>query len=105
MVDKVKIDQVLYSITRTAGPILVENKACCGAITYNQNEIEVLTALGKSAEVVTLVHEIVHGITYERGINTLIKDESVETFTEEMAKGIIQLIRDNPDLVNYVSGK
>ena len=46
-----------------------------------------------------------HGITYERGINTLIKDESVETFTEEMAKGIIQLIRDNPDLVNYVSGK
>ena len=96
---------MLYSITRTAGPILVENKACCGAITYNQNEIEVLTALGKRAEVVTLVHEIVHGITQERGINTLIKDESVETFTEEMAKGIIQLIRDNPDLVNYVSGK
>ena len=49
---------MLYSITRTAGPILVENKACCGAITYNQNEIEVLTDLGKSAEVVTLVHDI-----------------------------------------------
>ena len=57
MIDKVKIDQVLYNVTRTAGPILVDCKACCGAITYNQNRIEVLNDLGDSAEIITLVHE------------------------------------------------
>jgi len=74
-------------------------------LLITKNAIEVLNDLGDSAEVVTLVHEIVHGITFERGINKLINDESVEIFTEEMAKGIIQLIRDNPNLVEYIAGK
>lgn len=103
MIDKVKIDQVTYAVSETAGPILVDSRVCRGAITYGTNKIELLATEGESQKQVTLMHEIVHGIVYERNLEKYIKGDENEDFTDEMARAIMQLIRDNPELVKQLN--
>lgn len=103
MINKVKIDQVTYDISEVSGPILVDHRECKGCIDYNINKIELLAANGPSQTQVTLMHEIVHGIVYERDLDRYIKGDENEDFTDAMAKAIMQLIRDNPGLVKQLN--
>jgi len=103
MIPKVRIDAVTYDVEIKKGPIIVDRHDCKGMIDYNENRIELLDTVGASQQKVTLAHEIVHGIVYERGLVNMIKSDDFETLTDEIAKAFINLVRDNPDLIEYIN--
>lgn len=100
MINKVKIDAVTYDVLLSSGPLLVENKACKGMIEYDQNRISILDSLGKSQSMVTLMHEVVHGIVRERGLD--LTNSTEEVIVDELGKAMLQLIRDNNDLITLI---
>jgi Zn-dependent peptidase ImmA (M78 family) len=100
MIDKVKIDTVIYDVVVTDKTIVVKGRECKGSVDYDKNLIEIADFLGKEQSKVTLMHEIVHGMAYERGIQ--FGDTGEETIVEELGKAIIQVVRDNKELVEYI---
>ena len=60
-----------------------------------------------SEELNTLIHEILHAITYIYGLNNdagpLKKTQVEEQVVAVMANGLQQIIRDNPQLLAYVN--
>ena len=102
MIDKVKIDQVVYDVAETDEPILVNNRVCAGEIYYRMNTITLAKSAGLAQKDVTLMHEIVHGIIYERMLEKYINADDMDDFLDEMGKSILQLIRDNPELIEHV---
>lgn len=102
--NKVRIDAVDYDISHTKEALLVSNMACKGRIDYDKNLIEITTdEVGENQQALTLMHEIVHGIVHERGITNLIADKDQETVVDQFAKGVTNLIRDNPELIKHIS--
>ena len=99
MPDKVKVDCVTYAIAKVEGPIIIDNRSCKGSVDYNTTQIKILDMLGESQAKVTLAHEIAHAIFYERGLN--LKETDEETIVDEIGKALIQIIRDNPIIVEY----
>lgn len=93
----VRIGSMDYKVIITDEIIIVDHKECSGMIDYNQHEIKVKNDMqdiqGMEA---TLLHEIMHGITNERNFTYEKNDD--ETITEELARGLHQLIRDNPGM-------
>ena len=102
MIKQVKIDQVVYDVAETKGPIIVGHVECKGDIDYNNNLIELLVPAGDGQKDVTLMHEIVHGMIYERSLQDMIVADRMETFVDEMGKSILGLIRSNPNLIKYL---
>ena len=45
------------------------------------------------------MHEVVHAILNERGLNEKAENE---TLVEELAKGFVNLIRQNPKLTDFI---
>jgi len=68
-----------------------------GRTNFATLNIEVAEEMPQEKKVNTLWHEIVHTILYNYGIKQ--KDE--EGFCNLMATIIIQLIKDNPQLIRY----
>ena len=97
----VRIGSVDYKIIMTDEILLVNDLSCCGKINYNQHEIKVKNDMQDVQGMeITLLHEIFHAITNERNF-TYVKNDD-ETITEELARGLHQLIRDNPNMFKEV---
>jgi len=95
--ETVRIGSMDYSVKRTDEIIIVDNKKCKGDINYLSKEIRISNEIKNTQDnEVTLLHEICHGIVYER--NFTYKDNDEETITEELARGLHQVIRDNPKI-------
>ena len=99
----IKIDAVMYNVIESPGPLLIKGLECTGTIDYCNNLISILETLGESQKKVTLMHEIMHGIVYERTLDLNKSDE--ETVVNELGKGFINVIRDNPELIDYITKK
>ena len=101
MPKSVTIDAVKYNIIRSDDVLVVGGTECSAYCDYDQTEIRVRSfpAVGAGREVQTLMHEIVHGILFERGLDEQSADEKL---VDGLASGIINLIRSNPKLVAYV---
>ena len=50
----------------------------------------------------TMIHEAMHGICFHQGMQ--LKDDEEERIVNSMANGITQLLKDNPDLVDWIKG-
>ena len=97
IVNKVRIGSIDYTVNKTTEIILVDHKECFGSIDYNKKLILINSELQDiQGQEETLLHEIVHGIVYERNFSYEKNDD--ETITDELARGLHQLIRDNPKL-------
>ena len=48
------------------------------------------------------MHEVVHAILHQRGLYKASDDEEL---VDELAKGFVNLIRQNPKLVNFIKGE
>lgn len=95
--DKVRIGSMDYKVERTDDVILVDHKECYGNIDFNKKVIRIQSNVQDSqGEKETLLHEILHGIVYERNFSYDKNDD--ETITEELARGLHQVIRDNPNI-------
>lgn len=65
-----------------------------GHIRLADSELRVANDQSADIKVVTLWHEILHGILYNAG-----QSEQPEPLIEAFSFGIVQLLRDNPDLI------
>ena len=103
MLEKILVDSVDYKVEYTDEVILVDGRHCIADIDYNTSKIRLSNEIkdaGREARV--LFHELVHAILYERGMDEERKNENL---VDELAAGIVNLIRHNPDLVSYITKK
>lgn len=90
--EKIRIGGVDYEVVDD--PVLTDVQLC-GQIRYLRCQIAVAPGIHPQAKVQILLHEIVHGILHNAGI-----DEQPENMVDAIAHGMMQVIRDNPDLSN-----
>ena len=104
MPKKIKVGSTIYMIKETDATILVDGRKCIGDIEYWEGLINIAKSAGNGIKPTTLMHELVHAITYEQMGNGFEHDER---YIDGLAPGILMLIRDNPKLVDYIlsSGK
>jgi hypothetical protein len=101
MISKVKIDGVTYNVEVTSETIVVGGRECKGSIDYNKSTIKIADFVGVSQAKVTLAHEIMHGMIYERGLS--LKESSDETIVDELGKAFLQVVRDNKELIDLIT--
>lgn len=101
MISSIKIDTAVYSVSTTQRPIIVDRRECRGSCDFEKNEILIMESSGESRKKTTLMHEIMHALAHERGID-LSRADSEETFCDEIGRAFLQIVRDNPDLVEYI---
>ena len=103
MIDSVKIGTVVYDVQDD-----VENLhdfsgdqriALWGHYKVDTSEILIANQLGPQQKVRVLWHEILHGVMSHAGI-----DDQSEQLIEVLAYGIVDLLRNNPDLVKLTLG-
>lgn len=94
---KVRIGSMDYTVELTKNVILVDHKECCGDVDLLKKVIRInVDNQNKQEMEATLLHEIFHGIVFER--NFAYEKNNDETITEELARGFHQIIKDNPDI-------
>lgn len=97
--EKVRIGSCDYDIKLTYETIVLNTRECKGMIDYEFHEIKVNnTVQDKQGQEQTFLHELIHGIIRERNLDLQNVDE--ETITDEIAVGLHQVIRDNPEIFN-----
>lgn len=95
---KVRISGINYDVLQTTRPIIVNGRQCCGSIEYEEHQISIDLSFGDHAgHCSTLLHEIIHGIVRDRQID-FGKDADEEAIVEALARGLYQVLSDNPDL-------
>jgi hypothetical protein len=91
VIDKVKIGAVHYQVIRDTA---LHDTGYNGQIRYNRCQIVVAGEMHPTAAIQTLWHEIIHGILTQAGIT-----KQQESIVDAMAWGILQVIRENPELI------
>lgn len=102
MIEKVRIDTAEYAVKVVDEPILLDGRDCAGIIDYVKTEIKLKEDIAEK-RLDVLMHEIVHGIFIERNINDKIPADDLELVVDEFAKGMLNVMRDNPDLLRLIS--
>ncbi|MBQ9486827.1 MAG: hypothetical protein IJU91_03360 [Selenomonadaceae bacterium] len=101
MIENVMIDTVNYRVTQTDETIIDGDAVCGGEVDFITSHIRLNNALGESAKIKVLMHEIFHAMLYERGMD----DFQDEKLINALASGTVNLIRDNPELVDLLKIK
>ena len=80
-----------------------------GEYDHRKNTITIQTQLSDLDEANTLLHEILHGITYISSLTVngmpLDKEEKEEIVINQMTNGLMQVFRDNKWLLNFFKEK
>ena len=101
LIKSVMIDAVRYAVEETDEVILVDGRACRGSVDFNQADISLSIEkenMGDGRKPQTLMHEVMHALLYERGRD----DWEDEELVDALASGVINLIRQNPELVEFI---
>lgn len=98
------IDIIKYKVVTAPKVIngITGNEFVAGQVNHNQAIIEISTNRSNGNMKQVLMHEVIHGILYNRNIEKNIAPEYLETVVDELAKGVIQVVRDNPALIKYI---
>ena len=84
-----------YIIDFTDNDLVSNHKECYACINYDKHTIEINSKLGDNQlNELSILHELFHGIIKERNIEV----DNEELVVEELARGMHQVIRDNPKL-------
>ncbi len=97
----VKIDNIEYEV-KIIKNLKDEGNELMGCVTYHESVIKIDASQSQDQAINTLAHECMHAISFERGIDSLLKESILERVIDEMAKGFVQLIRDNPELIKCI---
>lgn len=103
----IKIDNINYTV-KVVKDLKSDDKKLklLGCVSYIDSIINIDDKSSVDTAINTLAHEIVHAIFYERGIEDLIsKDVLLEKIVDEVSKGLVQIIRDNPELIKLITKK
>lgn len=102
MPEKILIDAVTYQVVPIEETLIVDGLECGAEVDYNAATIKISSRadkVGGGAKAKILMHEIVHAILHERGLSKASEDEEL---VEELAKGFVSLVRQNPELINFI---
>lgn len=93
----VRIDSVDYEVILDNTTLIIDRAECKGTINLDYKTIRINNEVqSEQGQEKTLLHEIIHGIIYERDLDLRTADE--EAIVDTIAKGLHQVIRDNPDI-------
>lgn len=81
----------------------VTKRECNAMVEYNTEQIKMLDGgnIGEGNKAKLLMHEIVHAILFERGLTEHAGDEEL---VSEFAAGFVNLVRANPQLMEFLQG-
>ncbi|MCG3625946.1 hypothetical protein L9Z72_13700 [Clostridioides difficile] len=92
---QVKVGGLSYKIEETEEPILVNNQLCYGLADYGTETIKLSNNLqSQRVKEATFLHELFHCIFRDR----CIESEDEEYLVDVLAKGLHQVIIDNPKI-------
>ncbi|WMM24064.1 hypothetical protein RBU61_14185 [Tissierella sp. MB52-C2] len=92
--DKIVISGMEYKVIITDEPLFCDNIRAYGHINFDKKQILIDKTLRDSqGHIQTLIHEIIHGIVYDREIN--LKHDDEETIVDQLAKGLYQTLKDS----------
>lgn len=96
--DTIRIGSMNYKVEITKEKIIVKNSLCYGQIDYEKHKISLSEDYCDNQGLeLTFLHEIIHGIIYERNLD-MSKKINEELLVEEISRGLHQLIKDNPNI-------
>lgn len=99
MITNVKIGPVTYKVIER--PRLIAGNGdgtstwVTGHILYRESEIRVEQDMSETLKIAALWHESLHGLIYHAGHD----DSAIEPIIRALGYGLVQFIRDNPQLV------
>lgn len=97
---QIKIANLTYKVHRKAGLTSDQGITAYGIITNSKQTIELETDFpSKDKYNEVLLHEVLHGVIDQYGIDNLINHENMESIVSILARGLMQVFQDNPDLV------
>ena len=88
----VKIGYKDFTVNMVDTDVVSENKVCYGSIDYNKGVINLSTLHSIDQQQCTFIHESLHGI------DEIAETELSEDQVRKLAKGIYQMIKDNPEV-------
>lgn len=95
--ETITISGVEYQVIVSDKPIFLNNLRAYGEIDYDKKEINIDETLqDKQGQLQTFLHEILHGIVYDRELD--FKNDEEETIVDQLAKGLYQVLKDNPGI-------
>lgn len=99
---KVRIGSIDYEVIIEDNTIVLDAVQCKGKINFEFHKISIDSSIqDKQGQEQTFLHELVHGIVEERSLD--LKQDDEETIIDEIAIGLHQVIRDNPEIfLNYI---
>ncbi|MCP9305804.1 hypothetical protein [Lacticaseibacillus paracasei] len=99
----VLIDDVEYTVSTASSDELQKEVLSpdniIGACNYNNQTIKISDSINEGNVKVTLLHEIIHAILSERGLNDQCEDEML---VDNIAHAIRMLAKQNPELIKEV---
>jgi ssRNA-specific RNase YbeY (16S rRNA maturation enzyme) len=95
--NKVKIGDIWYDVILVAKDLIYEDAVVIGKITFSQALIELDSRRSKQNIDRTFLHEIVHGILCDRGVDVT-QENDEEEVVEQLSKGLHQVMLDNPKI-------
>ena len=97
MIDKIKIGYADYDVVDT------KKKNLDGEFAHRDKELRISPKLKKEEKINTLIHEVLHGIWYQWGLNESVSGKnSEEIAVNALANGLTQVIRDNPMFLDTI---
>jgi len=96
---QVNVLGIPYRITKP-DRIMVDGQNGDGAVTYNIALIEIVDGMPIEVERPVVLHEVLHAMFKGQGQNDYRSDENL---IEAIAHGMVQILRDNPALVAYLT--
>ena len=99
--DIITIDGCEYTVQHKE-QVLHDGRTIYGRISSKEGVIEVSKDICDYQQKITLMHEVIHGICNHRNIEKHIPAERYEDVTDELAKGLVQVLNDNPELIDFI---
>lgn len=104
MLKNILVDAVNYKVTPTDEILIVDGRECGATVEYNLGLIKIRNdkVVGEGVQAKLVMHEVIHALLHERGLFEASDDEQL---VEALAAGIVNLIRANPTLVEFILRK
>ena len=99
MLDKVHIGEYDYTIEETERIFASDGEFASGLVTYADALIQLSKEEHPQFRSQTLLHEILHVILNQAGF-----EDHSEAVIEALSYGLIQVIRENPQLIEFIRG-
>lgn len=94
---EIKVGSHIYTVIRLSGKEMGDDLGLCD---FNENGIAIRKRLNLNKCQEILLHEILHTCTYPSLVSKTVDDE---TFVDTVAPLLLQVIKDNPELIKFLT--